>query len=310
MTYQNSFIRFFLIASFGLYPLFGIGQQVKNVPEAFSALESDPEVILISNTIEVPTEKGHFQGVQVISENKTEKLLISGSSLTTAYILQVDLRTQKTDKLIPLMQAPFRHAGGIQVSEPYVIVGIEDNFIKTVSKVCLYNYHDADLLKATANMTIDRQGEAEKQTSGATGLLALETNYLAVVSNWDSRNWDFYHIDPDKNEQKLLKSFAAPDDWAAYQAINLIKDSEAIYAIGFYQKVTLGYADLILVSKRGTFEPVLEKVSSKTFNCKKGVDFGTAAGLQVDDQGNLHIWATQRDAVPQIAVNRFSQQPE
>lgn len=310
MTYQNVFIRFFLMASLGLYSFFGIGQQVKNVPQAFTALGSDPEIIHINNAIEVPTEKGHFQGVQVISEEGNEKLLISGSSLSTAYMLQVDLATQKTDKLIPLMEAPFRHAGGIQVSEPYVIVGIEDNFIKTVSKVCLYNYHDADLLKAATNMTIDRQGEAEKQTSGATGLLALETSYLAVVSNWDSRNWDFYHIDPDKNEQKLLESFAAPDDWAGYQAINLIKDSEAIYAIGFYQKEALGYADLILVSKHGPFKPILEKVSAKTFNCKKGVDFGAAVGLQVDHQGNLHIWATQRDALQQITVNRFSQQLE
>lgn len=293
-----------------MYSYYGIGQQVKNVPQAFAAMGSDPEIILINNAIEVPTEKGHFQGVQVISEDGNEKLLISGSSLSTAYMLQVDLAKQKTDKLIPLMEAPFRHAGGIQVSEPYVIVGIEDNFIKTVSKVCLYNYHDANLQKHAPNMTIDRQGEAEKKTSGATGLLALETDYLAIVSNWDSRNWDFYHIDPDKNEQKLLESFAAPDDWAGYQAINLIKDSEAIYAIGFYQKEAVGCADLILISKHGAFKPILEKVSTKTFNCKKGVDFGTAAGLQVDQKGNLHIWATQRDALEQIAVNRFSQQPE
>ncbi len=310
MNYQNSFILFFLIASLGFYPIFGIGQQVKNVPEAFTALSSDPEIILINNAIEVPTKDGHFQGVQVISENGSAKLLISGSSLTTAYILKVDLATQKTDKLIPLMKAPFRHAGGIQASEPYVIVGIEDNFIRTVSKVCLYNYHDVNLLKATPNMTIDRQGEAERQTAGATGLLALESDYLAVVSNWDSRNWDFYHIDPDKNEQKLLENFVAPDNWAGYQAINLIKDGDAIYAIGFYQKEAIGYADLILVSKRGAFESILEKVSTKTFNCKKGVDFGTAAGLQVDSDGKLHIWATQRDALQQIAVNRFSQRTE
>ena len=95
-----------------------MGQQVKNVPEAFEALSSEPEIIFISNEINVPSEGGHLQGVQVIKKNGTEKLLISGSSLTQAYLLQVDLTTQKTDTVIPLMKDPYRHAGGIQVSGP------------------------------------------------------------------------------------------------------------------------------------------------------------------------------------------------
>ena len=32
-----------------------------------------------------------------------------------SYLLQVDLVAKKTDRLIPLMDDPFRHAGGIQV---------------------------------------------------------------------------------------------------------------------------------------------------------------------------------------------------
>lgn len=303
----NLFIRFFLIANLGLQPILGFGQQVKNVPEAFNALSSEPEIILIKNRIKVPTEGGHLQGVQVIDKNGNENLLISGSSLTQAYILQVDLTTRKAIKLIALMKEPYRHAGGIQVSEEYMVVGIEDNFIKKDSKVCLYSYRDYNLYSAQANVTIERKGVAKRQTAGATGLLALDNDYLIVVSNWDSRNWDFYRTNPEKNEYNLLENFAAPDDWASYQSINLIMDEEAIYAIGFYNKEFVDYADLILVSKQGTFDPIMEKVLTKIFKCKNGVDFGTAAGLQVDKKGNLHVWGTQRDALKQITVNKFSQ---
>ena len=305
---KKLFIGFFLIATLGLYPNLGFSQQVKNVPEAFESISSEPEIILLRNEIKVPTDGGHLQGVQLIEKNGIEKLLISGSSLTNAYVLQVDLVTRKSDKLIYLMKEPYRHAGGIQVSEHYMVVGIEDNFTKTTSKVCLYSYRDENLYMAKPNVIIDREGEAERQTAGATGLLALDHDYLMVVSNWDSRNWDFYSIDPKKNRQKILAGFAAPVDWESYQSINLIKDEDAIYAIGFYKKELLSKADLILVSRLETFEPIMEKVLTKTFNCKNEVDFGTAAGLQVDKAGKLHIWGTQRDALKQIAVNKFSQQ--
>jgi hypothetical protein len=112
------------------------------------------------------------------------------------------------------------------------------------------------------------------------------------------------------NTKALLEHFNQAQKKINKIVFDLIKDGDAIYAIGFYQKEAIGYADLILVSKRGAFESILEKVSTKTFNCKKGVDFGTAAGLQVDSDGKLHIWATQRDALQQIAVNRFSQRTE
>lgn len=306
MKCRNVSVKAFLIACLWLYPNSGIGQ-VKNVPEAFKALRTDPEIIFIDNTLDIPTKGGHFQGVQVITENEVEKMLVSGSSLTMAYVLLIDLATQTTEKLVPLMLTPYRHAGGIQVSEPYLAVGIEDNMSKTVSKVCLYNYRDTNLLKGIPNLNIDRKGKAKLQTAGATGLLAVDTKHLVVVANWDSRNWDFYHIDAEKNDYTLIETFNAPDNWANYQSINLIKDDEAIYAVGFYQKNTIGYADMILVSELLSFQPIMELVDTKSFQCKQGVDFSAAAGLQIDQHGKLHIWAAQRDAYQEIAIHRFSQ---
>ncbi|MBC8769299.1 hypothetical protein H4O18_14980 [Arenibacter sp. BSSL-BM3] len=297
----------FIIAIIWLNPSLGFSQYVANVPEAFKSLNSEPELILINNKIKVPSESGHFQGVQLIEKRGTEKLLVSGSSLTKAYVLQINLKKRKTDKLITLMTDPYRHAGGIQVSEPYMIVGIEDNILKTTSKVCLYYYSNNALNKRQPNIIIEREGQPKQKTAGATGLLALASNYLAVVANWDSRNWDFYQIDTEKGEHKFLYSFTAPNDWGSYQSINLIKDDSAIYAIGFHKKDFAGKADLILVSKLESFEPIMEKVDSKSFNCKNGVDFNAAVGLQVDSEGKLIIWSTQADPGRSITVNRFIQ---
>lgn len=307
MDTQGLFLKIVTIAYLLLYPTQGWGQQLANVPKAFDALPLDPEVILISNSINVPHSHGHFQGVQPIVKKGAKKLLISGSSLSRAYVLQIDLNTRRSETLMTLMKDPFRHAGGIQASGPYVIVGIEDNIIKTRSKVCLYHYQNNELAHAQPSVTIVRKGDPKRQTAGASGLLKTKDGYLAVVANWDSRTWDFYHIAPEKGERKLLYSFEAPPTWGSYQSINLIKDASAIYALGFYKKESGGTADLILVSKPESFEPIMERIRSKSFHCTYGVDFNAAVGLQVDPKGKLHIWSTQADPAQEIAINKFSQ---
>jgi len=307
MTPKNQFI--FLIACFVMIlgPAIGLGQEVSNVRAAFESLNPEPEVLQIRNDINVPLESGHLQGVQAVTKSDGKKLLLSGSSAHQSYFLQVDLSSLAADQFFLLMGEPYRHAGGFQVGGSYAAVGIEDNIIKTASKVGVYDYLNYDLNSAKSSLTIERKGEEKRYTSGATGMLSVGTYFLMIVSNWDSRNWDFYSVDPSKPYQELLSSFEAPDSWAGYQSINLLMDAENIYAIGTYQQGSEGVADLIHVYKRQTLELIMEKVSSKSFKCKKGVDFATAAGIEVDEEGRLHIWATQRDATKQIIVNKFSQ---
>lgn len=280
-------------------------QKVKNVPKAFKALDSSPTTIHIKNTLDVPTENGHFQGIQVMETHGRKKLLVSGSSLHQSYILQVDMESQETDTLITLMKEPFRHAGGIQVSNGHLAVGIEDNFKKTSAKACIYNYGNGNLYKSIPDVIIDRTGKAKRPTSGATGLLKLGEGYLMVVANWDSRIWDFYAVEPESGKYRLLESFDAPKDWASYQSINLIMDEMDIFAIGFYAEMKTGCADLIYVSSVDYFEPQMKKIKTKVFNCTNEVDFSGAAGLEVEDD-EMHIWATQKNASDHIAVNLFS----
>lgn len=297
----------FLVWGLLVFPMWGFAQQVKHVPNAFKSLRQDPELVLIDNRLKVPTEGGHLQGVQVVELNGLVKLFISGSSLHEAFLLQANLETKNTDRLIHLMEEPFRHAGGFQVSAGHLAVGIEDNYLRTVSNVNLYQI-DTNSFELQPMLTVARKGEAESKTAGAIGLLAWQTGYLMVVANWNSRNWDFYQVDPASGMEKMISSFKVPDIWPAYQSINFIRDDQNIYAIGLYQQGKLGLADLILVSQHENFDLIMQKIQRREFNCTNGVDFSTAAGLQVDRNGKLHIWATQRDAENKMAVNRFSQE--
>lgn len=306
LKFTQTTVNLFLFICLLSNPISGFAQEVKNVPDAFAHVSIKPEVIVLNNAIDVPTKNGHFQGVQVINSGGIDKLLISGSSAKLAYILQSDLASQKTEKLLYLMGDPYRHAGGFQVIDEYLAVGIEDNIIKTSSKVRFYNHQNDSLANALPSLSIEREGEPEQKTSGAVGLLSLDSIMkLMVVSNWDSRIWDFYSVNAKSEQYDILHSFTAPDEWPAYQSINLIKDDNAIYAIGFYGKGRNNKADLILVSRADSFEPIMLKISSKRFTTSKGLAFDAAAGLQVDQAGNLHIWGTEKISSRKILVNKF-----
>lgn len=278
-----------------------------DIPSAFEKISSSPELILLQNNLSVPLEGGHLQGIQSLSTVQGDKLIISGSSAHESYLLQADLKSLKTERYTALMTDPFRHAGGFQISEQYLIVGIEDNVIKEDSKVCIYATES--LAEAIPLHIIERKGAAETQTAGATGMISLYSGHLVLVANWDSRNWDFYHVDLENQTERHLLRWDAPPEWPGYQTINFVEDDDLIYAIGLYKAEDgVGGADLIEVSKKDAFEPNLKKINTRFFPCTHDVDFATAAGIQVDEKGNLHIWATQRDAEKTIAVHRFSQE--
>lgn len=278
-----------------------------DIPSAFEKISSSPELILLQNNLSVPLEGGHLQGIQSLSTVQGDKLIISGSSAHESYLLQADLKSLKTERYTALMTDPFRHAGGFQISEQYLIVGIEDNVIKEDSKVCIYATES--LAEAIPLHIIERKGAAETQTAGATGMISLYSGHLVLVANWDSRNWDFYHVDLENQTERHLLRWDAPPEWPGYQTINFVEDDDLIYAIGLYKAEDgVGGADLIEVSKKDAFEPNLKKINTRFFPCTHEVDFATAAGIQVDEKGNLHIWATQRDAEKTIAVHRFSQE--
>ena len=278
-----------------------------DIPSAFEKISTSPQIILLKNELSVPLEGGHLQGIQSHSTSHGDKLIISGSSAHEAYLLQADLRSLETERYITLMTDPFRHAGGFQISDGFLIVGIEDNVIREDSRVCIYDTESLEV--ANPLHIIERKGSAETQTAGATGIIPLLSGHLVLVANWDSRNWDFYHLDLESRTEQHILRWDAPPEWPGYQTINLVEDHDMIYAIGLYKaEEGIGGADLIEVSKKHKFKPALKKINTRLFPCTHEVDFATAAGIEIDEEGHLHIWATQRDAEKTIAVHRFSEE--
>ena len=111
--------------------------QIPDVPAAFNAISTKPEVLhLKRNHIGVPSG-GHLQGIQALSDSE---LVITASSSSYAYYLTAN-RTEITS-IQKLSGSPFRHAGGCQVISRILFVGVEDNVGKDSSRIMIAGHFD------------------------------------------------------------------------------------------------------------------------------------------------------------------------
>lgn len=90
-----------------------------------------------------------------------------------------------------LMTDPFRHAGGFQIFDHFLAIGIEDNHLRTSSKVKVYDVAAKNVWNEPL-YTIELQGSFEKPTAGAVGIAPYKKEMLLAVANWDCQNIDFY----------------------------------------------------------------------------------------------------------------------
>ncbi len=275
--------------------------QIPDVPAAFNAIKAKPEVVhLKKNHIETPSG-GHLQGIQCLSDSE---LLITASSGSYAYYLTAN-RAELTS-IRKLGDDPFRHAGGCQVYDRMLAVGVEDNQDRDRSDIILVTFGDK-LPNASQRTVLYRSGEYERSTAGAVGLTrTASAQYLIAVGDWDSRNIDFYlsRHDDDRSFDSLT-SFHAPDDhrWPSYQSINLLTDTAGrIYLIGFALDGLRNRADLfevVLHSDRAD----LVLLSTRNFKCR-GTSFRYGSGIYVNGT-KLHIYSCSRNPTAHTAINIF-----
>src|SRR5688572_31606472 len=110
---------------------------LNDVPAAFNNIPAQPRLTKFScKGFKIP-RGGHLQGIQSLSEGNDETLVLTASSITHSYCVIV--KNSKVVTLQKLMDAPFRHAGGCQITDGKVAVGIEDNISKDKSKVVVFN---------------------------------------------------------------------------------------------------------------------------------------------------------------------------
>ena len=205
------------------------------ITSSFLAVKKSPAIIQFGNSQEVNNQGGHLQGVQLVSANNSEYALLTGSSDSYSYYAVVKLGdTNEVISVNKLMDKPFKHAGGFQIFQNYMAIGIEDNSNKNKSQVCVYDITDPENPPVKPISVIERNGEALRSTAGCIGITKHKNKALVVVGDWDTKHLDFYSCRFDELEsnrlkliftidaEKIDKADWIDDDWHSYQNINLI----------------------------------------------------------------------------------------
>lgn len=283
---------------------------VDDFPKAFQQLSNQPEIVDFTNTIQIDGTGGHLQGIQLHKEKDQIFAYISGSSTVKSYMVKVALDSPASVSAIDgLMPAPYRHAGGFQIFDDYLAVGIEDNYDRTSSLIKIYKIPGSKNDWSQPLYTINRAGEFEKCTAGAVGITQYKDEILLAVANWNSINIDFYacpSVDfySGKGEFHLFTSLMTPEvstinwsdsAWWSYQNINLFTDAqEGLYLVGFARDDNgQNLADVFQVTladripqRVGEPNPKkrniqIQKILTKSFEGMGKTDFRAGAGLSI-----------------------------
>jgi hypothetical protein len=274
------------------------GLAAQSVPERFGALGPEPRTISYTNSLPLNEEDGHLQGVQFHASGG-DTFVLTGSSSTSAYYLVVS--GNRVTQHGELSQRPLRHAGGFQIADNFLAVGVEDNDAKDRSEVRIHKI-DGSEIDESSSWTIKRDGAVMRATAGAVGLVKDQEELLIVVADWDARNLDFYRVDlgdPDSPviapfdtivTEDLSKKGWVDDFWYSYQNLNLILDDDGklyLFGLGTDEKGQ-NVGDLYeLYQQEGRFD--LKKLSSKIFQSDSSVSFQAGAGVYQDQDGRLQI---------------------
>ncbi len=260
----------------------------------FKNIETTPEIISFTNEFDVNNSDGHLQGIQEFENEQGKYIFMSGSSDSYAYCSVIQLGTKnKVISINKLMEKPFKHAGGFQIFQNFMAVGIEDNSAKDKSKVCIYDISEPEVPLAKALTVIERNGAPLRNTAGCVGLTNFKNKLLIVVGDWDSKHLDFYSVDYLKTNNSEFRKITSIDtesiskkdwinnEWHSYQNINLFNIDEKLYLVGLGQtKNSENIADLFTITQESTGIFSLKKVAVKTFDCTKNCSFKAGAGLE------------------------------
>ncbi len=292
------------------------------IPELFTEISTEPQIIFCMNELEVNNRGGHLQGVQLLVKDQVEYAILSGSSGTNAYysVAKLDSYNQVLS-VNELMLKPFKHAGGFQIYQDLMVVGIEDNDAKDKSKVCIYRIENPNKPPVKPLVMMERNGDPFRSTAGCTGISWIGNRYLVVAGDWDTKHLDFYLADEQKEGQKVNafdKVYSADTEeidksdwsdkaWHAYQNINLLKDADGkLYLFGLGRNVKdENMADLFLVEHKYLREFSLKKLMSKTFNCREGADFRSGAGIYSQPDGKLKVISCGSHIKDTLILNVF-----
>jgi len=311
---------FFKLTLFLIPVLFSVPREKQlDIVAEFNKIKTTPEISSYSNNFEINNTGGHLQGIQKQENSSGKYIFLSGSSDSYSYCTVVKFGDEnRVVSVNKLMQKPFKHAGGFQVFQNYLAVGIEDNSLKDKSKVCIYNISEPEKPFNKPIAIIEINGEPLRSTAGCIGLTNYKNEILLAVGDWDTKHIDFYSFDFSKlsvnasqqigtiETEKLIKSGWIDNEWHSYQNINLFNINNNLYLVGLGQnKKSEDIADLYELTEESVGNFTLKKVASKIFSCTNDCSFKAGAGVEFAN-GVFKIFACGYNISETSYLNVFS----
>ena len=316
---------------------------ISNVPDAVDRISQQSRTVQIeAGHLNLPLG-GHLQGIQrsYVTRGRAATMVLSGSSDSESYCLwaRVPLPldsggpssltcpqkpetggdTETSVHYQKLCDAPFRHAGGIQVIGQYLTVGVEDNSNRDQSKVLFYDISDPVSPQQLPHLTIERSGTG--LTAGAVGIVRRSSGHLLLVGRWDSSVLDLYisngkplhDLDCRFSPSHIWDSSDAdrsdwtPDPvWGSHQSLNLVSDVTGnLYLLGFNRNAEgIDCLDLFRLDTTQRTPKMIQKLSSRPMYCPPGRGFRHGAGIFIMPNG-LSAYACEKDTHDRITINEF-----
>ncbi|MCY1723198.1 hypothetical protein OU798_22810 [Prolixibacteraceae bacterium Z1-6] len=263
----------------------------------FNKIPEQPKEISFTNLFEINNNGGHLQGIQLIKKGEDIFVVATGSSDVYSYYVVTKLgEKNEVISVNQLMQKPYKHAGGFQIFEDYMAIGIEDNSAKDKSKVCIFSISDPQNPSVIPIAQIERNGQPLRSTAGCVGITRHRDKYIVAVGDWDTKHIDFYICENEKIEKgnfkkvytmetaKLSKQGWIDKSWTTYQNINLFSTNTHLYMIGTGQNSKQqNCADLYQLNWDLPESVQMKKVASKTFSTTQKNNFKAGAGFYFDN---------------------------
>jgi hypothetical protein len=259
---------------------------------------------------------GHLQGVQL----REGKLYVSGSSDRVAYLTifamqEAELKFIGTKKL---GEKPMNHAGGFQLADNWLAIGIEDPISRRESQVQLIDVSTSKSFSAPPAFVLHRKGQQGRSTAGAVALLRRKDHLLLAVGSWNSTVIDFYisnGLDPyaaDFNfklwtswdSREALRKTWTDRDYGSYQSIQLTSDSGVVYLSGFCLDGKINRVDVFQLNTKADPYTLVQKIGSTEFPCQEGLSFRYGAGYDFEEK-KPRVLVINHDLWPETVVQLF-----
>ena len=144
-------------------------------------IDSIPVAISFQNKLDVNNNGGHLQGIQYYKHNQNEYFYLTGSSDSNSYyvVLKMDVENSviSVNNILP---KPYKHAGGFQISNNFMAIGVEDNSARNKSKVFIYSIDNPEEPPQEPLAIIERSGEEKKATAGCVGIIEISDEKYAI----------------------------------------------------------------------------------------------------------------------------------